>query len=327
MMSSLISAVNDLLNFHKSGNYGKFDRCVSKALRLFSVNLSQKDHATARNITFHYLRSSGFIDVSYQGTTAKWSRSPHTLIQLEDLGFVPIGTSHFQESVCETFRNSKRKCLDDSQKDSVLPGGVPIYPCLPLISDDPSLIQSKCKETGISVISNLQQTMFRKFPTASEILKECSSPLRDDMILPQNETFRLNFETSVWEQYNETRILDSGLYRIERKYSAPDYFVATEPRKHMLEVLSIHEREWYSIVALIKLEQRLPLKFDPIKKELTLPKVSNGFKIPTLLERCLRSGRIHGPRHDRSGRTYCGIQQSSVWELIAKLQIFKVRTL
>ncbi len=321
MQRSIIGTLFDLLQFEGRGNFGQFDRCFRKACAFFSLGTDDATLRKLRNIAFWYLRSTGYVDASYTSATS-WSTAPANLVQRGEQDFVLIAGSAPVAAVLaaappDTVREVR------SPDGGLVPETIPFFPSLLCVNVSVAEARDLCRRANVSLGLSYQSQLFRYVPSVDAVLR--GAALREDESRPfePDSTDRFDFASCTWERFRETRAFEAGLYRQSFDYGAPTYTVVAPSRHERLATFRVIERDWVLVVALALLRTVLPIRYE---KDTELLYVSKRYhaslRIPTLLERCLRSGTLLNPSSTREWSVYGGVRGSSVVRLTAKLPMF-----
>ena len=322
MNASIIGTALDLLRYDSHGNFLKFDRCFSKALHFYSVSLEEEVRRKLRNIAFHFLRTTGYLDVSYSGSLTKWSIAPSSITELGDGTFAFIGSSNELKKIRTILEIKHLKEINDNYS-KYLPVGVGFYPGVTLIGGQRSVIEDVAEECGIVVSHSYQDRLFELLPHLSKVL-QYGMVKEDGALFESCEASLFDFQKQEWVPYLDTRPIVSGLFKRKFDYHFPDYFLSEQTAKHFFQSWKIVEPDWTFIIALTKTKRKANLIYSEKEKTLTVPKLSNGLRYPTLIDRCFRSGTLTNPILTGNHFVYSSILQKNIWKLVAKFPIFEV---
>lgn len=324
--SSLISATYDLLSFDGYGNYSKFDRCFSKACDHASLNIDDVSRRKLRNFAFYFLRVSGHLDVSYAGMGSRWSVAPESLVQRSDDEFVIIGSTRTIELISNLGPSGKVREFRE-QENLGLPPHIFLYPAMSVVSATPAEAKEISRQSGVSLSLQYQESLFERLPSARSILESALTRADSGPLFEPGSTQKYDFTEATWIPCNEIRPLSPGVFRREFDYAPPEYFIASFAGRNILEISKVIEREWVLLSALAKLGITMTIRYSPTQKRLDVPRKHRDLRLPTLLERCFRSGALRNPEISQDWTTYTNISQRSVWKMAAKLPILKVEVL
>lgn len=322
MRSSLVGVTYDLLEFEGTGNFGQFDRCFTKASAYLAIpHDSAERRKMLRNTTFRYLRTTGFLDVQ-DATKTTWSTVPAHLVQCSDTDFVFIGGSMSMATLRE-FASTVTLCAIVSESADVKSGATPLYPNLVRVSGPLSEIAVLSQRSQIPLSLFYQRRLFQHMPSLKFVLANAVEEEVHGAMFEPNSTTKLDFSSSNWEPYAETRAFEPGLYRRSFEHGPPAYQIAASSKDDQIVVFRVKQREWVLVAALALLGLSLPLQYTRDSRRLS---VFRGYdrvlRLPTLIERCFRSGTFMNPSSNRDWINYEGIDSESVQRLTSRLPIF-----
>jgi hypothetical protein len=322
MQRSIVGTVLDLLQFEGHGNLGHFDRCFRKACAFFSLGADGPTFRKLRNVAFWYLRNTGYVDASHTTSATTWSTAPPTLVQRREKDFVFIGSSAPAAAVLAAApRDTVRELR--SPDGGLVPEEIPFFPGLLCMNISAAEAQAICRRTNVSLGLSYQSELFQRLPSVDSVLKGALSREEHGRPFDPDSTHRLDFASCTWEPFGETRPFEAGLYRQSFEYGAPTYVIAAPARHEPLATFRVIEREWVLVVALALLRTVLTIQYDKDGQRLNVSKrYHTALRLPTLLERCLRSGTLLNPSSAREWLVYEGVLNSSVARLTTKLPMF-----
>lgn len=321
MQASLISATYDLLAFARSGDFGKFDRCFTKACAFFSLRLDDPARRKLRNLALWYLRGSGYLDVSYTDTGTRWSAAPATFVQRSEKDFVLVADSATAMAVRDVAPASSLRWIRSS--DGNLSPGVPFFPDVLQLNASNHEIEALGRSAHVSISFSYQARLFSSLPSLRSILAK--GVARDDNgpMFEPHTTKRLDLSSGDWRPYPEPRPFEPGLYRTSFDYAAR-FTVAVQGPSRELLVFRVTEREWALVAALGLLKTPLRLRYDRVERRLSVPRTFRRMRLPTLLERSFRSGTLLNPVSASTSLVYSGITYASMRRLALNLPLFSV---
>lgn len=324
MENSVVGTTFDLLAYEGSGSFSKFDRCFVKSCRYYMLDLDGALHRKLRNFAFHYLRVTGFIDVISKASSSAWIVAPPTIIQREGDHFCLISDSKAVEALVQAVGSSRVACRPQSNPAMPLPEGVQFYPNLIEFSADVQEASSIAAQCGMRLSLGYQDMMFEHLPGMDAVLSKALETAPDGPLFEPDSTSIYDFKKAEWAPYPNIRPMDPGLFRKEYEHGSPDYYVAARLTKRLLNTWQVSHREWALFCMLGKLNLTISARYSKDKLTLELPCTHRTLGLPTLLERCLRSGTLASPRITRDLVSYEGITQKNFWRLVAKFPPVKV---
>ncbi len=321
MPNSIIATAYDLLSFHGSGNDGLFERCFEKVCSFYNAPLNDTDKKKHRRWAYHFLRSVGYIELVR--STRQWCTVPPVLVEIGDCEFALLGATIDTERLQQVApKNALSECVP-KYTTNLFP--VSFFPTLPLLKATKVEVRRLAEKNEFKATFDYQNNLFQFFPSIDTVLSKVLVPVTDFPIFQPNSGRKFDFNTNEWEVHPVLQPYSPGLYRSDLEFAAPKYFFAL-PGKDQLEIFILRDREWALICLLAKFGRKLRLQYN--RKASTLMIQSSGYaelRLPTLLERCLRSGTLTAPDMMTSGWTsYHNIRYANIWHLLAKLPIFSV---
>ncbi len=323
---SLTGITYDLLTFDGYGNFGKFDRCFTKAAQFLSLKLDEELRRRLRNRAFFYLRVNGYLDIHYLRSKTEWTIAPATLVQRGEKDFVLIGSSKEHTSIRHYVSNSKLNQIKSNENEQAMPSGLSFYPYVTQLTITADEAQVIARKIGVSLSLFYQDKLFEHLPTLQSVFESVITKADGGANFESDSTKKFNFNKFQWEPYDATSP-PTGFFRNEFKYISPEYFIVASTKRKFLEVFRVTEREWAFVCALAKLQIKLPIRYQTENQKLAISRKFSEFRIPNLLERCLRSGTLLAPEIKHEWSIYSSISYRNLWRLIAKLPIFKLEIL
>ncbi len=325
MRESLIGTTYDLLTFFGQGNDSLFDRCFRKTTKYFSLEWETDTYRKNRNIAFHYLRSTGYLDYLSQGSL--WVVSPPALVQRAPTDFVLVGGTQLVKKLREMApvellsELHNRSSLDVSDSLSFFPQIVHLRATNKEATRLASLL-------GIHICADYQNQLFCKLPTLKSVLETILVSATSGAVFEPNTAQHFSDEHKQWVPFADMRPHEPGLYRRDSQYAAPVYYLASSRRNRPIEVWTINDREWAAICYLAQFSKHLVLKYRRTDGALFVPR--NEFqeiRMPTLLQRCFRSGSLLNPAVDQTHLIYSNVSERNLFRLISKLNVFSMEWL
>lgn len=321
MRPSIIGTLFDLLQFEGHGNFGQFDRCFRKTAAFFSLGADDAMLRKLRNIAFWYLRCTGYVDVSYTPSTTSWSTAPPNLVQRGEQDFALVaGSASAVAILAATSRDAVRE--ERSPDGGLVPDRIPFFPSLLCVNTSVTEARDACRRANISLGLSYQSQLFQRVPSVDSVLRRALMR-DDDRPFEPESTDRFDFASCTWERFTETRAFEAGLYRQSFDYRAPTYAIVAPSRHKRLATFRVIERDWVLVAALSLLRAALPIRYEKETKRLYVSKRYHAsLPLPTLIERCLRSGTLLNPSTTGDWSVYGGVLSSSITRLTGKLPIF-----
>lgn len=308
--------------FHGSGSDGLFERCFEKAANYIGCDWNIEAAKKRRRWAYHFLRSTGYIDVVRM--QSKWSMSPPALVQSRETTFILIGGMRQRESLVNTVSKKVLREVPSIYKDNLLPAQMSFFPSLIELSATQSDAVQIGKEIGIDVCLDYQQSLFKYLPALNHVLNSVLTKISAKPIFEPNSAKYFDASRKEWTPYNGMLPDRPGLYRNDPKYSYPSYFCATV-NEDGLNAFLVEDREWAIICFCALFDVKLPITYNVNNGNLCIN--SSGFeelRLPTLLEKCLRSGSLREPEFTHQGMVYENIRYANFWRLVSKFPIFSL---
>jgi hypothetical protein len=325
MQRSIISTVFDLMEFEGHGNFGQFDRCFRKACAFFALVADDAAFRKLRNIAFYYLRSIGYLDANNALGSTSWSTAPPSLVQRGEQDFVLIaGSGHVAAVVAAAPSDGAR--LVRSSDGGLVPETIPFFPSVLCMNLSVAEAQDLCRRENIKLSLSYQSRIFQHLPSIDSVLQGAVTQKDDSRPFEPDSAERFDFATCTWQRVGETRAVEEGLYRQLFDHGPPTYSIVAPARQKPLATFRVVEREWVLVVALALLRKVLPIRYEKDSERLYVSKRYHAaLRLPTLIERSLRSGTLLNPTTTQEWFEYQGIRGSSVANLTAKLPMFSAK--
>ena len=324
MRESIIGATFDLMAFDVNGNYGRFDRHFTKVADYFGIDKAPSFRRQLRNITFHYLRTTGYIEVTSIGFATKWTTAPDTIVQIADSAYAVIGRTMTVRSLLNECDPLIVKVIPSEWRNENLPSDVELHPPLLTLNSNSEFANKLAKDKNLVLSNDYQTRIFAALPSAQQLV-DTGTVSVSGAVFEADAAKIYSFKTDKWESYTLMRPDRAGLYKSEYKTGSPDYFVCHESNKNMLINRKIIERDWTLLCSLSILEMDLNLKYSRKDSSLHIPRLYKSLRLPTLLERCFRSGTMMQPNYLGEHVIYSGITEKNIWKLVAKFPFLKVK--
>lgn len=318
MNTSIGLATYDLLLYHGSGSFALFERCFKKALSYCSVSLPDTVTRQYRNFLYHHLRTTGYIDV-VSDSSVDWAAAPPALVQTEPDQYVLIGGSVHEALLRAHLSSTAISTSSARESFHGIPQGTVLYPKLLSLQLQPDEVQRLGESTELSFSNQYQQTIFASLPTPKSVFKAVLEQTSADFEPDSAEILK---PTDLqWAPYPHLAPTEPGLYRQQFAFSRKLSLYLVTPE---LDTFKIRDAEWAYFCFLVKNKLPLRISYDQQTKVLSWHRPFTQFRLPTLLERCLRSGKLQPPA--RQGRLYHypNIQLKSLQILQSKYQFLEV---
>lgn len=321
MQHSIISVVFDLLEFEGQGNFRHFDRSFRKACVFLSLVADDAAFRKLRNLAFWYLRNTGYLDVSYTPTATTWSTAPPNLVQRGERDFILVAGSKSAAAVRAAAADSARE--ERSPDNDLQLGPIPFFPSALCLNISLPEARELCGRTNISLSPAYQLQLLQHLPSVDSVLRDALEEEDECAQFEPDSAERFDFASCTWERFSDTRVVKEGLYRQSFDHRSPAYTIAAPSVQKRLTMFRVMERDWVLPAALVLLRKTLPIRYEKSSHKLSISRrYSASLRLPTLIERCLRSGTLLNPAVSREWFIYDGIRSSSVAQLTTKLPIF-----
>jgi hypothetical protein len=324
MQPSLVGVTYDLLTFDGHGTFAQFDRCFRKACRYFEFEPDEANRLKLRNVALWYLRTTGFLDVVQDGRTSAWSIAPANLVQRSDEDFVLVGSSEAARTITLNARADQLSWLA-SNDGGLVDEGFKFFPGMLCVRASLADVEALSARAGVSLERAYQRRFFRSLPGIDTVLRQAvtADPLSGGFEPGSTDTF--DFSRCEWLPSNDARPIGAGLFRQRYEWAPPRYVIAVGSRGRGLTTLRVNVSEWTLIAALALLSVALPARYERrLQRLLVSRRYHNALRLPTLVERCLRSGTLLNPAVSRDWSAYEGLTPASVARLAKKLPVMTI---
>jgi hypothetical protein len=323
---SVVGLAYDLMEFESRGNFGQFERCYNRACRHLSLQVDEHTRRKLRNVAFRYLRNTGHVDVYQENSQMRWCTSPATLVQRGASDFVLVGGSTASRAIRAV--TGKRNISSIKSTDAgLVEEQIPFFPEMLQLSAPLRDVEWICRRSGVLLGGSYQEHFFRRLPRLDTVLRHAVQAEEAPSGFEPGWTDRFDFASCEWHVFEDPRPTDEGLFRQRFRYAAPRYVIAAR-RFHRLGTHKVESPEWALIAALALLRIGLPARYETRFHRLHLSRrYDRSLKLPTLMERCLRSGTLLNPSIGRDWLTYDGLTPNSVSQLTTRLPIFRIEGL
>lgn len=321
MQRSLVSVTYDLLTFDGQGTFAQFDRCFRNACRYFDLESVEADRRKLRNIAFGYLRTTGFLDVVQNGRTSTWSVVPGNLVQRGEEDFVLVGSSEAARTIT-LHAPAEQLAWLASDDGGLVSQGRKFFPDLLCIRGPLADVEALSVRAGLSLERAYQRRFFRSLPGIDAVLRDAvaEDPLSGGFEPGWTDAF--DFARCEWLPSNDPRPVGAGLFRQRFSFAPPRYVIAAESRGRGLTIFRVNVPEWTLVAALALLSRALPARYERRQQRLLISRrYHNALRLPTLVERCLRSGTLLNPAVSRDWLAYEGLTPASVARLAKKVPV------
>lgn len=324
MQRSLVGITYDLLTFDGNGTFAQFDRCFRKACRYLDFEPDDPSRRKLRNVALWYLRTTGFLDVVQDGRTSAWSIAPGNLVQRSDEDFVLVGSSEAARTIMLNAPAEQLSWLDSSD-GGLVEGGIRFFPPMLCLRAPFAEVEALAARVGLSVERGYQRRFFRCLPGIDAVLREAvaEDPLTGGFEPGTTDAF--DFARCDWLPSNDPRPVVAGLFRQSFEFAPPRYVIAAGSRGRGLTIFRVNLPEWTLIAALALLSGALPARYERRQQRLLVSRrYNNALRLPTLVERCLRSGTLLSPSVSHDWFAYDGLAPASVARLAKKLPVMTI---
>lgn len=323
MAKSLIGTTYDLLAYHRSGNSELLKRSFDKAASHLKIETSDENSKKLRNWTVQFLRTTGFIDI--EPLQRKWSLSPPALIETSNEIFVFLGSSSHKEALRKVAPVTSIKERPGTHKEKGFPEGVTLFPSTLTIALDRKKAVTIADELGVHIVLDYQSDLFTYFPSFESVWSGVSVRMNEQPLFPPDTASYFNMTVNEWYPVKSMYPEEAGLYRCEPQYAATRFYVATKADDHSLEVFQIVDREWVLACFCFLFGYKIGLQYNKQRESLLVQKSRfEDLRLPTLMERCFRSGSMTQPILEPFGFRYETIRLANLRKLITKMPIFTV---
>lgn len=325
MGHSLIGTTYDLLSFHKMGSYGSFERSFAKACSYHSIEFEPARQRIFRNWAFQFLRSTGYIDVLRMGNKTTWTSAPAALVECGKDYFQLVGTSENERSLRDLAPDAITEVTNGLSMVSTFSNSLQFFPNRILLRASQEEAAKISQKTGIHLSLDYQNRLFDKLPALNTVISEVLLEwYGSTAIFEPDSAKRFELHSGTWVPYSEMSPLEAGLFRREYEFARPDYYIAVHTKKSRPRVFRVLDPEWTNICFHAKLNLKIPMMYDAQQNALHVPKSAENLKLPTLLERCLRSGTLSAPDSKKDQWIYKNIGHRNLWRMLSKFPIFQV---
>lgn len=323
MSKSVVATTYDLMQFHESGNNGTFDRCFEKVLAFLDVTLDDAIKAKYRRWSFQFLRTTGFLDVV--PGESKWAVSPAALVQTAADKFVLVGGSTELALFRSLVDKGEVETCAPRIQDDCFPKDVYLFPEVLSLRGNLLRARNIGSRLGIAVSEQYQSVIFNRLPSLSSAIDSLLVPVGSGSVFEAGSAKVFNVWNDEWTAFAGMYPDRAGLYRHDYKYSPPKYYVCVDNDSNEYCVYLIRDREWVVASFCFFFEKKIPISYEAGSKTVHLPKLQFAeLRLPTLLEKCLRSGRMMEPELTRGGLSYKNIEPANFWTLVSRIPIFQV---
>jgi hypothetical protein len=324
MQRSLVGVTYDLLTFDGYGTFAQFDRCFRKACRYLEFEPDEVNRRKLRNVALWYLRTTGFLDVVQGARTSTWSIAPANLVERSDEDFVLVGGSEAARNIMLNAPSEQLSWLDNSD-GGLVDGGIRFFPRMLCVRARFAEVEALAVRLGLSVERAYQRRFFRSLPGIDAVLREAvaEDPLSGGFEPGSTDAF--DFARCEWLPSNDPRPLGAGLFRQRFEFAPPRYVIAAGARARRLTIYRVNVPEWTLVAALVLLNVALPARYGRRQQRLLVSRrYHRALRLPTLIERSLRSGTLLNPAVSGEWIAYEGLTPASVARLAKKLPVMPI---
>lgn len=320
--SSLIGISYDLLAYHGSGSDGLFERCFEKASNFVGCDWNDELLKKRRRWAYHFLRCNGYIEVVR--SLSKWSVSPPSLVECKDKIFLLIGGTREREKLLSTASKGALREIVSKFNDNQLPQHMSFFPSILELKASKAEAIQIAKEIDVNISFDYQQCLFKYLPSLDHVLNAVLTKLPTKPVFEANAAKYFDTARREWIPFSGLYPEQPGLYRNDPRFSRPSYYCATSSDAG-LEVFFVQDREWAIIFLCAFSGIKLSMQYRIDNGQITVD--ASGFeelRLPTLLERCLRSGSLMEPTYTSNGMVYENIRYANLWRLVSKFPVFSL---
>lgn len=323
MSKSIIATTYDLLTFHQSGNDGTFDSCFEKVLAFLDVSLDEAMKTKYRRWSFQFFRTTGYLDVV--PGESKWAISPAALVQTSADKFVLVGSTKELALFRALVDKDEVETCAPRIQHAGFPKDVYLFPELLALRGNLLRARNVGARLGVAVSEQYQNVIFSRLPSLGSVLDSLLILVGSGSVFEANSAKVFDVRKKEWLTFVGMYPDGPGLYRHDYKYSPPKYYVCVEKCSGEYSVYLIRDREWVLPSFCFSFEKKIPISYQATSKTVHLPKLQFAeLRLPTLLEKCLRSGSIMEPELLRGGLSYKNVEPANFWTLVSRIPIFRV---
>lgn len=312
MRPSIVGATYDLIEFQGRGTFGQFDRAFRRACRYLSFHPNDATIGKLRSVALHYLRTTGFLDVMQAERTAVWSVAPPNVVQRGDNDFVLVGGSETARVIQAAARPDQLSTIRSSDI-GLIGEDIWFFPEMLRVVAPEADVEALCARVGVSLGRSYQKHFFGALPGIDAVLRQAVEEEELHGAFEPGSTDQFDFASCEWCPFNDPRPVRAGLFRQRFEFGPARFVIAAPSRSQRLAIFRVKTTEWVLIVALALLRAALPARYERQYKRLLVSKRYHAaLRLPTLIERSLRSGTLLNPSISREWFTYDGLAPASI---------------
>jgi hypothetical protein len=323
MKTSFCSQVLDVLTYHQRGSYQLFDTSFSRVLAQSQLEVHTQSYAKYRNFVLHELRSAGLIEVARTKKTTNWNVTVSCLVQFSTDQFAIMSSSIDRKAIIQAAEQLGVK-VEVARPSNILLGCGSRYPFffdVWYLTCTVKQATDLAAENGFKLTLEYQRQIFEKLPSLQTALDQVLSRTPSLEFEPNTVSI---FTEGAWTEFDGLKPDRVGLYRRQQGFSSADYFVVSPLARNMLQTHRVLDPEWALLCWAAKCGEKIPVRYDPQTHELSVIARYEQMRIPTLLERSLRSGRLIRQKVDGRWNIYENIRSRNLWRLLSKFNVFQL---
>lgn len=321
---TFVGVLFDQLASAGRGTFGKLDRCVTRTCGFFALEPDEPTRRKWRNMAFRYLRCTGYLDVATTGSSTLWAAAPSALVQRAESDFVLIGDTAAAALLSRSVPEEHASVIAGAGT-ALVHAGIPFYPDLLRVSLPPLNVTRIAERAGLAVTLRYQERLAVCLPSLDSVLRAVLAADASAGALEPGGSERFNLELGAWDAYNEPRPFEPGLYRRTFRHSQPEYLLAAEGTASKLEVFRLLSPEWALVAVMATLRKELTVRYYRQSQSLTVSRNHEATaRLPTLVERLLRSGTLLNPMLTGDSFTYSGLTSKTIERVRRLLPFAKV---
>jgi hypothetical protein len=191
------------------------------------------------------------------------------------------------------------------------------------VNADPGHIEALAQLTNARVSIAYQDRIFRSLPSIHTVLRDSTVHEDAPPVFEHQCGARFKFSVGEWQPIEGLTAMESGLYRRSFDHAPPEYFVVSSSIDGTHSTFRITHHEWALVVGAQILGRTLPVKYDRKRKQVSMSRNCNkALRLPTLIERALRSGSLLNPKFSKDWVAYDNVDLDSVRRLRQQFPVF-----
>ncbi|MBX9671709.1 MAG: hypothetical protein K2X93_29240 [Candidatus Obscuribacterales bacterium] len=267
-----------------------------------------------RNWIYHHLRCHGYIEAFFENGRSQWSAAEAALVERADNGFVLIGDTQAKHQLVKAAKSVSAINLDvDTEpKEMILPRVLAVNATAPEV-------QKLAMESGLSLCLNFQQQIFDALPDAGGVFSRLLVELKGLPKIQDLDCSQYSLQDRQWTAIRTDYARSPGLYKTQFKNRVMKFLLVSSDNS----AFELSDPEWGLVCLFGKLKEKIEVRYNQSKKTLAIQRIPE-LRLPTLIERALRSGTMEAPSITDQWNTYGNIQVRSAWFLASKFPMFRV---